>query len=62
MNERTWTLVTTYDEQSELQVLYFKWQRQAYRFALDWWGDDELLTALVLSDDNGHADTLRLQR
>ena len=59
---RSWTIITRYSDQIELQVMVWPWQRQAYRFAIDWFTEDETLRMIRVEDDRGHADTLTLNR
>ena len=62
MTTRTWTIRTTYDGITDLAVMVWPWQRQAYRFAIDWFTDDPTLERIELVDDTGHADPLILAR
>ena len=59
---RTWTVTTTYQGVTDLQVMQWAWQRQAYRYAIDWFTEDDALEAITVIDDSGHADTLTLTR
>jgi len=62
MTTRTWTVISTYNGETDLQVMVWRWQRQAYRFVIDWFVDDEQLDTVSVVDDSGHADSLTLTR
>ncbi len=59
---RTWQLTTRYAGVPDLQILLYPYERQAYRFAIDWFVEDPELEFLELIDESGHADTLTLRR
>lgn len=59
---RTWTITTTYQGKQDLAVMEWPWQRQAYRFVIDWFTDDPELQRIELVDDSGRADRLVLAR
>lgn len=59
---RQWNIETKYQGQKELQVMLWPYQRQAYRFAIDWFVADEQLEAITVTDCRGWANTLTLVR
>lgn len=59
---REWEIRTRYDGQPGFDVAHWPYQRQAYRFVIDWFCDDPLLDSVELVDGAGHADTLTLSR
>lgn len=62
MSPRLWEIRTRYNGRNGFDVAAFRWQRQAYRFAIDWFTDDPALEQISIQDEAGRAEPLTLKR